>query len=385
MKYDKIKIVADDEIPFLKGAFEPFADISYLIASEITNEKIKDADALLIRTRTKCDETLLENTNIKFIATATIGFDHIDTSYCDLNNIKWINAPGCNSSSVMQYVASALLTISKKENILLSEKSIGIIGVGNVGSKVEKFAKVMGMKVLLYDPPRERKEGSDKFVEMEELISESDIITFHVPLTFDGIDKTFHMVNPEFIKMLYKNKSIINSSRGPVVDTIVLKSAIKNNVINNCVIDVWENEPDIDRELLELVDIGTPHIAGYSMEGKANGTAICVRGINSFFNLGMDNEWFPDKIPSPDNSGEIIINCRGKSDQDIIFEAILTSYDIMQDDERLRDSIDTFESQRDNYPIRREFSFYNVKLIDENSEITKKLNEIGFNIVKSQI
>ena len=188
-----MKIIADNKIPFLKGALEPYAEIIYVPGNEINNEMLGDTDALLIRTRTKCTESLLRGTNVKFIGTATIGFDHIDTKYCDRNEIVWTNAPGCNSSSVQQYIASALLTVSNQEHFSLKDKSLGIVGVGNVGSKVEKFARTIGMNVLLNDPPRARLEGSNKFHSLDVVLSESDIITVHVPLNMVGEDCTYHL------------------------------------------------------------------------------------------------------------------------------------------------------------------------------------------------
>ena len=294
----KIKIIADDKIPFLRGALEPFAEVSYLQPSQITKNVVKDADALIVRTRTKCNADLLDQSSVKFIATATIGFDHIDVAYCESNGIKWINAPGCNSSSVQQYLASALLTLARQKEIQLDSKTIGIVGVGNVGRKVEKIAKIFGMKVLLNDPPRERKEGSEKFVSLDYLLHNSDIITFHVPLNKSGEDKTFHLADSNFFEKFNNNKIFINTSRGEVVDTVSLKNAVKNKTVKACVLDVWENEPQIDKELLNLVDISTPHIAGYSVEGKANGTAACVNALNDFFSLGLERNWYPNHLPS---------------------------------------------------------------------------------------
>ena len=292
----KIKIIADSKIPFLKGVFENVAEINYLNPSDITHETVKDADALIIRTRTNCNAALLDNTNVKFIATATIGFDHIDTEYCKQNNITWINAPGCNSYSVKQYIASALLTIACKKNINLSEKSIGVVGVGNVGSKVARVAEIFGMKVLLNDPPLERREGKNNFVSIEQIISESDFITFHVPLIKDGIDKTYHMADESFFNKLKKKVILFNTSRGPVVKNIALKNAIIGGKIEAALLDVWENEPNIDLELLDKVEIATPHIAGYSADGKANGTSVSVRSVSEFFNLGIDKNWYPKEI-----------------------------------------------------------------------------------------
>lgn len=379
---DKIKIVADSKIPLLKGVFESCADIVYLPPSEIINENIKDADALLIRTRTKCNSKLLDGTKIKFIATATIGYDHIDTSYCESKNIKWMNAPGCNSTSVMQYVASVLVTLCKIKNIDLSKMIIGIVGVGNVGSKIAQLAESLGMKVLLNDPPRERKEEKEKFVSLEELMNRSDIITFHVPLIKEGIDKTFHLADEAFFAKLNKEKILFNTSRGEVVDTSALKNAINNGIITTAVLDVWENEPTIDRDLLNLVDIGTPHIAGYSTDGKANGTAICVRGLSSFFNLGIANNWYPSAIPLPYNPQELTFKCEGKSNQEIINEVILSTYDVIKDDVILRGSVDTFEKQRNEYPVRREFAYFKIKLLNGNPELTVTLNRLGFNLVE---
>jgi erythronate-4-phosphate dehydrogenase len=377
---NKVKIVADNKIPFLKGVLEPYADIQYLNPADINHDVVKDKDALIVRTRTRCNSELLDGTNVKFIATATIGFDHIDQEYCKDKNIKWINAPGCNSYSVQQYIASVLLTLGYKRNLNLSGLTIGIVGVGNVGSKVERLAKVLGMKVLLNDPPRARNEGDKKFVTIDELISKSDIITFHVPLIKDGIDKTYHLADDKFFKKLSGSKIIFNTSRGQVIETNSIKNALKNKILDTAVLDVWEHEPDIDLELLDLADIATPHIAGYSADGKANGTSVCVRNIASFFHLDIDKDWYPDELPSPHNSNEITIDCTGLSDQEIFYKAFISSYDIMNDDNTLRNSVDNFEKQRGNYPVRREFPFYKIKTKNCRNEIEKKLKEIGFQI-----
>jgi erythronate-4-phosphate dehydrogenase len=376
----KIKIIADDKIPFLKGVLEPFTSVEYLNYSQITNEKLKDVDALLIRTRTKCNKELLEGTRVKFIATATIGFDHIDTKYCDEKNIKWLNAPGCNSGSVMQYFASAILSLAHKKNISLKDKTLGIIGVGNIGSKVERFAKTIGMKVLLNDPPRERVEVKDKFVSLDELISKSDIITFHVPLNKEGNDKTFHLADKNFFNKFDNQKIIINTSRGEVIDTSALKKAIDEEKISSLVLDVWENEPNIDIDLLSKTDIATPHIAGYSADGKANGTSICVNALNEFFNLGLEKKWYPKEIPASNNSSFIEIDCSTKSEQEIIFDVINHTYKIYDDDFRLRNSVQSFEKQRANYPIRREFHYYTLKLKNVYTSLQEIFMNLGFNL-----
>lgn len=371
-----MKIIADNNIPFLKGVLEPFAEVEYYRGEDITPDKVKDADALIIRTRTKCDANLLSGSKIKFITTATIGFDHIDTFFCDANNIKWTNAPGCNSGSVMQYIASALAQISNKYKFSFSDKTIGIIGVGNVGSKVARLASLLGMKVLLNDPPRKRKEGKADFVSIKTIQEKADIITFHVPLNLKGRDKTFHLFNEDFLRKIKDGTIIINSSRGEVVSTEILKKGLTYKKVKAAVIDVWENEPNIDFELLNLVDIATPHIAGYSSDGKANGTSMSVQALSRYFNLGLDN-WVPENIPTPSNPS-FQIDCENLNKEEAIKRAILTTYDILKDDKTLRKSPSTFENQRGDYPLRREFQAYEPKILNGKNKFVQMLNSLGF-------
>ncbi|KAF0152522.1 MAG: erythronate-4-phosphate dehydrogenase [Ignavibacteria bacterium] len=375
---NRIKIIADDKIPFLKDVLEPFADINYLSPKEITKEVVNDADALLIRTRTKCNVELLEGSKVKFIATATIGYDHIDGAYCDSKNIKWLSAPGCNSSSVQQYIASALFTIAARKNIYLQDQTLGIVGVGNVGSKVAKLAKAIGMNVLLCDPPRQRTEGGNQFVSLNKLIEKSNIITFHVPLNRSGEDKTFHLADEKFFESFPESKIVFNSSRGEVIETSALKNALRNGSVSDLVLDVWENEPNIDLELLELAYLATPHIAGYSADGKANGTAMCVNGLADFFNLTLDKNWYPNKIPNPNNSPIIEFDCSALSEQEIITKVILDTYKIEEDDQCLRASVRTFEKQRGDYPVRREFNYYSLDLKNCTQQVLDKLFLVGF-------
>ncbi len=378
----RIKIVADDKIPFLKGVLEPYAEIVYSNPKLINKDLVKDADALIIRTRTKCNADLLEGTDVKFIATATIGYDHIDTNYCENEGIKWVNALGCNSSSVQQYIASALQTFAQQEKIDLKNLTIGIIGVGNVGSKIERLAKILGMKVLLNDPPRERAEGKSGFVSLEEIKKEADIITFHVPLNLEGGDKTFHLADDEFFRKVKDNVLIINTSRGEVTDNQSLKKALKERMIKAAILDVWEDEPEIDRELLELVYFGTAHIAGYSADGKANGTSDAINAVNNFFRLGLAPNWYP-KIPPPENSKKIEIDCESISEQEIIYEAVAHTYKIIGDDRHLKKAPFAFEDLRGGYKIRREFPFYSVDLKKCDEKISSKIKELGFKILEN--
>jgi erythronate-4-phosphate dehydrogenase len=374
-----IKIIADENIPFLKGALEPYAEVHYLPGKEFNRIIMKDADALLIRTRTKCTESILKDTNVRFIGTATIGFDHIDTQYCEKHKIKWTNAPGCNSSSVKQYIAAALLKMSSEFRFSLKDKTIGIIGVGNVGSKVEKFARSIGMNVMLNDPPRARREGDNNFHSLGTILYESDIVTAHVPLNVVGEDITYHLLNEKSFKKMKKGTWFINSSRGEVTDTIALKKSLISGKLGGSVLDVWENEPDLDLELMSKAFIATPHIAGYSTDGKANGTAMVVNSLCKYFDLPLKN-WYPDNVPFPPVS-VINIDATGKSDEDIIREAVIQTYNIDEDDTKLRFSPADFEKQRGGYPLRREFTSYSIDLKGGNKDIQKILKDIGFKVL----
>ncbi|MGD0341715.1 MAG: 4-phosphoerythronate dehydrogenase PdxB [Bacteroidales bacterium] len=373
-----MKIVADDKIPFLKGVLEPYAEVEYLPGNEISMKDLMDADALLTRTRTKCTESLLKGTAVRFIGTATIGFDHIDTQYCDKNKILWTNAPGCNSLSVQQYIAAALLKLASEFRFSLADKTLGIVGVGNVGSKVEKLARLLGMKVLLNDPPRARKEGDKNFVTLGEILFNSDIVTLHVPLNVVGEDSTYHLFDDRTFKKMKKGSWFINSSRGEVTDTPALKKVLGSGKFGGAILDVWEHEPDIDLELMAKTFLSTPHIAGYSTDGKAKGTSIVVNSLCRHFDLPV-RDWYPQNIPDPDDP-EINIDGKGKSDEAVIMEAVLHTYNIDEDNINLRFSPSDFEKQRGNYRVRREFPAYNVKLANGSNQAKKILSGLGFKV-----
>lgn len=373
-----IKIVVDNKIPFIQGVLDEVANVKYLPGKLITREDIMDADALLIRTRTRCDETLLKGTSVKFIASATIGFDHIDTTYCESNGIVWTNASGCNSGSVKQYIASALAEIIGIEKKSFEDITLGIVGVGNVGTKVARMAKALGIKTLLNDPPRERIEGKGNFTDLETLVAQSDIITLHVPLSHQGIDKTVHLANADFFGKMQPGAWFINSSRGEVMRSESLASALRSGQIRGAAIDVWENEPQIDQNLLKLVHLATPHIAGYSADGKANGTAMSVQSISRFFNLEVDR-WQPKSVPQPVQS-ELVIDCKSKSKEDIFREITLFAYNISNDSDRLKASLETFEQQRENYPIRREPEHLTIVAKNISEHAKAMIRELGYRL-----
>jgi len=376
----RIRIIADDKIPYLKGALDAVADVEYLPGASITRSHLQKADALIVRTRTRCNEELLEGTPVKFIATATIGYDHIDVDYCRERGIVWTNAPGCNSGSVQQYLAAALVFLARKFSMELKGTTLGIVGVGHVGKKVQQVAEIFGMRLLLNDPPRERQEGSDSFVSLAEICRQADIITFHVPLIKGGPDNTFHLAGESFFAGLRKGVIIINSSRGEVVETAALKKALGEAVVKAAVIDVWENEPVIDRQLLSMVTLGTPHIAGYSRDGKAGGTMMSVQAISRFFNLGLDH-WQPPGIELPPHP-EIFIDPAGKSREQVLQEAVYATYKIEEDDRRLREDVSSFERQREQYPVRREFYAYRVALKNPAAKYIEPLRALGFQIIQ---
>jgi erythronate-4-phosphate dehydrogenase len=373
-----MKIVVDDKIPYIQGAFEGVAEVVYLPGSKTTPEVVKDADAIVTRTRTICNEKLLAGSSVKFIATATIGYDHIDTDYCDAAGIRWTNAPGCNSKSVEQYIASTLMVLAERKNLQLKDLCIGVVGVGNVGSKVARICELFGMKVLLNDPPRERAEGSAAFVSLKQVMDEADIITLHVPLNMKGEDATFHLGDAEFFSGLKKKPILINSCRGEVVDTNSVKAALKSAQISGFVCDCWENEPDIDLELLAMTEIATPHIAGYSKDGKATGTQMSVQAISQYFGLGLDN-WQPSGVEQPANP-TFELDGAGLSELEIISKGILATYDIRTDDQDFRKNVDKFEQLRGDYPVRREFPAFTIVPKNIAEGTLKVLSQLGFQI-----
>jgi len=373
-----VKIVIDDKIPFIKGVFEPYSEVVYMPGKDITAADVKDAAALITRTRTRCDRALLEGSAVRAVATATIGYDHIDTEWCEAAGIAWSNAPGCNSGSVCQYLASCLVSIAKRHALDLERMTLGVVGAGNVGAKVAAAGRALGMRVLVNDPPRERREGPAGFVTLDTIVSEADIITLHVPLTEDGQDATLHLFDAERISKLRSGQWLINSSRGPVVDNAALKTALKAHRIAGAVLDVWEDEPQIDTELLDLLDFATPHIAGYSADGKANGTAASVRFVAEKLGLPL-TEWAPASIPLPAKSVNLKIDSSGKDSQSVLTEALLATYEIGADSSALKAAPASFEALRGNYPVRREPHAFTVAT-DAGPDTVARLRLLGFNI-----
>jgi erythronate-4-phosphate dehydrogenase len=377
-----MKIVIDNKIPYIRGALEPYADVVYLPGALTTGEVVRDADVLVTRTRTICSRDVLEGSKVRLIATATIGFDHIDTDYCKTSGIKWLNAPGCNAESVNQYVSSALFSYSIRKDFTLKGKTIGIVGVGQVGSRIARTCEILGMNVLLNDPPRERVEGAASFVSLRTIQEQADIISFHVPLNRGGADNTFHMVDGDFVRNLGRQPLLINTCRGEVFDSATVLESRQAGKVSGLIIDCWENEPGLDLQLLNLVDFGTSHIAGYSKDGKANGTKMSVRAISKMFKLGID-DWEPAGVEPPAHP-VINLDGTGRSEDSVLAEAILSTYRIENDDQALRENTELFEQLRGDYPVRREFDSYSIQAKNISPDIVRKLTKLGFKVMEAE-
>ncbi|MCM1332039.1 MAG: 4-phosphoerythronate dehydrogenase [Bacteroides sp.] len=332
-----MNVIIEKNIPFIHGYLDDIADVRYLSADEITREAMKDADALITRTRTRCDASLLDGSRCKFIATATIGTDHIDLGYCRKNGIAVANAPGCNAPAVAQYVFASVAPLLDGRDA--GTMTMGIVGVGNVGKIVERWARQLGFRVLLCDPPRSEREGADGFCDFSTILSESDIITFHTPLTREGKYPTYHLLDAEAAKSIERCPVIINAARGGIVDNSALVKMLDEGVVKAAVIDCWENEPDISGELLDRAVIATPHIAGYSREGKIRATQMSLDAFCRHFNLA------PVKLKESVPAGAAA---------SVTWDAVTESYSPQVDTASLKQDPAAFESLRNTYAYRPE-------------------------------
>ncbi|HEX2869170.1 MAG TPA: 4-phosphoerythronate dehydrogenase PdxB [Ignavibacteriales bacterium] len=376
------RIVVDENISFAEEAFSLLGEVRLMHGRKIDNNALKDADALVIRSITNVNEELLRGTPVRFVGTATIGTDHVELDYLKENGIAFSSAKGCNADAVAEYVFTALLTIAKEKNLTLKGKTLGVVGVGNIGSRVVRFGRALGMKVFRNDPPLKRKTNSPEFVSLEEALG-ADIITFHVPLNMEGIDKTYHLMNEENLRLIKPGAILINASRGQVIDNKALLEVLNSRADLSTVLDVWENEPSINSKLLEKVDIASPHIAGYSLEGKVNGTTMIRSALCSF--LKCSNNYSP-MLPEIHNS---VIDADGSaSTESTLFSVFTKVYNIREDDLQMRRIPELlpgekgfyFDELRKHYPLRREFSNYYVKLDPYNKTTADLLKTFRFNI-----
>jgi len=373
-------IIADENLPLVTEAFSTFGEVQLVSGFKITPDIVKNADILVVRYITKVNEALLKQSKVKFVATASIGYEHIDTKYLLSKGIGFANAPGSNSNSVAEYLIASLLFLNETGKISIKNSKLGIVGVGNVGSKVASKAQSLGFKVLLNDPPLARKQEKNNFVPLNALM-DCDVISLHVPLSYNH-DVTYQLFDEKRISLMKKGSILINTSRGKVIKQSALKSVLKNNYLSGAILDVWEDENVIDKELLKLVDIGTPHIAGFSYDGRLNGIKMIYKDACSFF--GLKNTW-DCRLPAP-NVTHICKNIKDKQIYSVLYDVVKCVYDIGKDDRSFRNILKLpahrtgkyFIKLRRNYSKRREFFNTSVRLFPTNKTINKMIKYLGF-------
>lgn len=375
-----MKIIIDENIAFAEEAFSTLGNVELIYGREINTSNLKNADVLVVRSITKINKSLLEGTNIKFVGTATIGTDHIDKDYLKSKNIFFADAAGCNSHAVKEYFFTALLNILNEKKLSFKDLTLGVVGVGNIGRKIVPLAETLGIKVLQNDPPLERESVKNNFVDLKKILT-ADIITLHVPLNLEGQDKTFHLFDENVLSQLKNETILINASRGPVIDNEALNSLIEKKNLT-VALDVWENEPGINIDLLKKVKFASPHIAGYTLEGKVNGTIIIYDSLCKF--LDVKPAWKPILPP--------VINSEIKLERDLSIEENLKYifnkiYSIENDDKEMRKNISLpneergkyFDQLRKNYKLRREFNNYTIEIEKEQPELINILKKFRFN------
>lgn len=379
-----MRIVADENIPFLTQTFNHLGDLVSLPGRAFTRADVRDADLLLVRSVTPVTEELLSGSRVKYVATATIGTDHLDISYFDKAGIQWCAASGSNADSVADYFISCLVHICRKFNSSPPELTLGVIGCGNVGSRVAARAEALGMTVLHNDPPLARAFLDPKYVSLEELFS-ADIITLHTPLMFKGEDATFHLVDDVFLSRMKRNSVLVNTSRGAVVSGHALRGRLREGQFS-AVLDVWEDEPNIDSELLSLVSIGTPHIAGYAIDGKIRGTWQIYSQVMQWLGEAPTTD-FSSLLSLLGPNPNLRVDCFSKTPLDVIAEAAEAIHNLAGENSALRallldNSIGAgFDRLRKHYPTRREFSSVSVNLVHAKDDHVFALKAAGFSII----
>ncbi|MBM4143750.1 MAG: 4-phosphoerythronate dehydrogenase PdxB [Lentisphaerae bacterium] len=390
-----MKIVCSAEMPYAREAFGTLGEVAVVDGRSIRAAHVRDADILAVRSTTRVDRALLEGSRVRFAGTATIGFDHMDLPYLEARGIRWCCAPGCNARSVAEYVAAALLRLAARHGLRLEGRTIGVVGVGNVGSLVLDVAAALGLRALPNDPPRERKErarpnadnrpaATPRFVSLDAVLAESDIVTLHVPLTKTGPDATFHMADEAFFARARPGCVFINSARGAVVKTDALLRAMDRGTVAHAVIDTWEGEPSVRRDLLERADFGTPHVAGYSYDGRVAGTRMVYEAACAF--LGKSPDWSPEPLLPPPPAPRVEAEAAGRDDEAVLDEIVRRVYDIAADDAAFRaetcadpgKAAAHFDALRRDYPVRREFRYTRVALRNGTPALARRACALGF-------
>ncbi len=382
-----MQIVIDKNIPLPDGLFSSDVKVVRAAGGDITPELLRDADALLVRSVTKVNEHLLHGTPVKFVGTSTIGEDHIDTAYLRSRQIGFASAPGSNANSVAEYIVAALLVLAHRLHLRLDRLTIGVVGVGNVGRRVVNIATALGMRVLMNDPPLARANGHTNYLPLDQLM-EADILTLHVPLTKEGEDATWHFFDERRIGRMKHGSILLNTSRGAVVSTDALKTALRSGKVRAAVVDVWEHEPSIDMDALSLATIGTAHIAGYSADGKVNGARMIYEALCTHFDWPNSWESAAPRLPEPETS-QVSVDAPAADLQNILREVVTKCYPIERDDAGLRSLVTLpadrraqgFAELRLKYPPRREFSAVTVSVPAHEHRLQQALAALGFHTV----
>ncbi len=379
-----MKILCSTNIPFAEEAFRTLGEVAVLPPRALTAERVRDADALVIRSTLRVNRALLEGSRVRFVGTATIGTDHMDLEFLERAGIAWCAAPGCNANSVSEYVAAALLCLGARHGLDWRGKTLGVIGVGNVGRQVVDKGRALGMRVLENDPPRRAAERDDRFLPLETVLGESDVVTVHVPLAKAGPYPTWHLLDRPRLARLKPGAVVINAARGPALESEALLAARAAAGVAYAVLDTWEGEPVFRPDVLAQADLGTPHIAGHSFEGKVMGTVMVYRALCRV--LGRAPDWSPDGAMPPPPVPEARVRSGGRSDPEVLWEAVRQVYDIEADDRRLRAGAGLadaergahFEALRAQYPMRREFRCTHAVLEPHRPAVATVLRALGF-------
>ena len=384
-----MNVIVDANISLGREAFAQFGAVRVMEGRRIAADDLRDVEILVVRSTARIDARLLERSPVKFVGSPVSGTDHIDFDFLSERGIEIARAPGSNSNSVAEYCVAALLVIARRLDMTLAGTSIGVIGVGNIGSKVAHKARTLGMRVVENDPPLFRETGDPRFRPLEEAL-DCDIVTLHVPLTTSGRDATHHMVDRPFLEKMTAGSILVNTSRGPVCHEPALKDALTSHHLRAAALDVWEGEPRIDPSLVELAGIATPHIAGYSLDGKLDGLKTVYRAACRFF--GQEEEWSGDEKPGK-TTVDIVPRLGVASKEEApLLQAVTASCDIVKDDGKLRRLLDLplerhgayFDRLRKEYPIRREFANFRILLDSRDGALRTALRELGFEVAVSR-
>ncbi|QFI36926.1 4-phosphoerythronate dehydrogenase [Moritella marina ATCC 15381] len=370
-----MKIVVDENMPYAIELFSQFGEVVALSGRTISAEDLNDVDALMVRSVTQVNEALLMKANkLAFVGTATIGIDHLDQALLQQRNITYTNAPGCNAVSVGDYVCSALLVLAEQQSFVIADKKIAVIGVGNTGVQTVSRLTALGAEVMLCDPPRVEKEGLTGFVSLEQAL-QADIICMHVPLVKTGDNQTKHLLTSELLAGINQDAILVNCGRGDVIDNQALLDLKQAGHGMTLVLDVWENEPTPLLDLIPYATIATPHIAGYSLEGKARGTQMIYQAYAQLLGQPAERS-ISDILPVPAVSR---LDVNQNADQTFAKSLVHLVYDVRRDDAIFRKNImkaGSFDEMRKNYLERREFS--SLRLVNDSHYAVESLYQLGF-------